>query len=102
MVIWDISSSGARIEAATVNVPPGSTVRMCFSYSRRAPRVLTSAEVVRCTDSGFAVRFVNMEQQTHHMLEDALTRRRRRRLDLGTTTGEAPAHVRQANRRRDR
>ncbi len=71
-IIWDISSSGARIELATVGVVPGSTVRMSFSYLPTAPPVLTSAQVVRYTQGGFAVQFVNMGRQTHQLLEDAL------------------------------
>ena len=73
-MIWDISTSGARIEVATTDVAPGSLIRVRFVYSPTEPPLLTSAQVVRCTEGGFAVEFVNMERHAHHLLADALSK----------------------------
>ncbi len=71
-IIWDMSLTGARIEIASSRVRPGSQIHMKFSYSDESKPIVASAEVVRPTDTGFAVRFKNPSQSFLEQLGAAL------------------------------
>ncbi len=61
-VITDISSSGARIET-DLPIEAGTVVKIHYLMPGRKTRNLLISEMVRRTDSGFAVRFLPDEQQ---------------------------------------
>lgn len=73
-IIWDVSTSGARIEVATARMRPGSQVHLQFSYSSEAEPIVAAAEVVRATETGFAVRFVNLSGAVRERLSVGLPR----------------------------
>ena len=54
--MWDVSSSGARIELASPRVRPGIKVKLEFT-SPNGWVIIKWGSVVRETESGFAVRF---------------------------------------------
>ena len=63
-----MSKSGARLEQTSEPVKPDTslTLELCF-FPGAAPVVL-SAEVVRKTPGGFAVRFVNVNDRNQSLL----------------------------------
>jgi hypothetical protein len=73
-IIWDISATGLRVEVASASLKPGMHVHLKFSYSDHSEPVIAAAEVVRATDTGFAVRFVNMSSTLQDQLRAALPR----------------------------
>jgi len=52
--IADMSASGARIVGVRTDLPPGTPLE--FRYASVSAPVLLSAEIVRLTEDGFAVR----------------------------------------------
>jgi hypothetical protein len=58
--IWDISASGARIEDASVPVEQGATLGLRSSFFPGSFEVELKADVVRYTETGFAVKFVEL------------------------------------------
>ena len=60
-LLHDISSSGARIEEASLRLKPGTVVRLTLPLIGEFEPVQVRGEVVRETETGFAVRFVDAE-----------------------------------------
>jgi hypothetical protein len=58
--IWDISASGARIENASEPVDQGATLGLRSSFFPGSFDVELTGDVVRHTESGFAVQFVEL------------------------------------------
>ena len=73
-IIWDMSVTGARIEVASSRARPGTQIHLKFSYSDESYPIVAVAEVVRPTDTGFAVRFKNPSQSFLEQLGRALPR----------------------------
>ena len=67
-IIWDLSTTGARIEVATARLRPGTPVHMKFSYASEAEPVFAAAKVVRATETGFAVHFTRMSNALRKQL----------------------------------
>ena len=72
-LLGDISSSGARIERASNGVAPGTKLGMRFSFFVGSFARELPAEAVRETESGFAVRFVELKAEDRRLLERALS-----------------------------
>ncbi len=70
--IWDVSTSGARVEGASLLPRTGTRVRLRFSYASNEAPLLASAEVVRRTESGFAVRFLGLGENMTSRLDARL------------------------------
>ncbi len=73
-IIWDMSTTGARIEVATARLRPGTPVHMKFSYASEAEPVFAAAKVVRATETGFAVHFTRMSNALRQQIVVALPR----------------------------
>ncbi len=73
-LLWNISSSGARIEQASVSMQLGTEVRLTLAFFPGAAPVALLGEVVRETESGFAVRFLDLGQRVQKLLRVALPR----------------------------
>ena len=73
-IIWDISTTGLRVEVASARLKPGMHLHLKFSYSDESEPVFAAAEVVRATETGFAVRFVQMSSALQNQLSAALPR----------------------------
>jgi hypothetical protein len=58
--VWDISASGARIEEASAPVERGETLGLRSSFFPGSFDVELRGDVVRHTESGFAVQFVDL------------------------------------------
>jgi hypothetical protein len=58
--IWDISASGARVENASVPVREGTTLGLRSSFFPGSFDVVLQGDVVRHTETGFAVQFVEL------------------------------------------
>ncbi len=56
--VWDLSGRGTRLELATNNVAPGTKIQLEF-LRKGAPPIRTWAQVVRETETGFALRFLD-------------------------------------------
>ena len=70
--IWNISTSGVRIENASALVKIGSSVGLRFSFFPGQFEVELTGQVVRQTPKGFAVQFVDLEAPQAEMLRSAL------------------------------
>ncbi len=73
-LLWDISTSGARIEQAPVSVQVGTEVTLLLAFLPGATPVSLRGEVVRQTKSGFAVKFLPLEGRVRLLLKVALPR----------------------------
>ena len=71
-LIWNISVSGARIEATSAVLPPGTEIELRASFYDGSRDVLLAGRVVRQTPKGFAVRFENLETDAQRMLRTLL------------------------------
>ncbi len=78
-LVENISSTGALIEKSSHLLTTGSEVMLRFSFFPGASPVEISAQVVRETENGFAVRFEKMDPRTRNVLRLAITRA----MDLG-------------------
>jgi hypothetical protein len=58
--VWDISVSGARIENASAAVERGATLGLRSSFYPGSFDVELKGDVVRHTETGFAVQFVGL------------------------------------------
>jgi hypothetical protein len=77
--VWDISASGARIENASEPVSQGTTLGLRSSYYPGSFGVELKGDVVRHTETGFAVQFVQLGSPQVDLL--------RRILPAGATSG---------------
>ena len=73
-IIWDISTSGLRIEVASSPMQLGAQLRLKFSYSDGADPVVAAAKVVRATDTGFAARFIHVTRALEDQLRAVIPR----------------------------
>ena len=71
-MIWNISTSGARIERASIREAPGTSLLIHASFFPGSFEVELPAEVVRETDEGFSVRFIELQERELSMLKAAL------------------------------
>ena len=71
-VTWNVSTSGALIECASMQVEPGTELGLHASFFPGSFEVEIQARVVRVTDRGFAVRFTHLGAPQHKMLRTAL------------------------------
>jgi hypothetical protein len=58
--VWDISASGALIEEASSPVERGTTLGLRSSFFPGSFEVELKGDVVRHTETGFAVQFVDL------------------------------------------
>jgi hypothetical protein len=70
--VWNVSTSGARIENALPPVGPGTRVWLRFSFYVGSFATEVAAEVVRRTETGFAVRFCELGPSQYELLRKAL------------------------------
>ena len=68
----DISTTGARIDDADPRLKEGSSVRMMISLVEGALPVKLKAKVVRETETGFAVEFVELEPRLKQLIRLAV------------------------------
>ena len=71
-LIWNISTSGLRIEAASVEAPLGTELRIRASYFAGSSEVTLHGRVVRHTEGGFAVQFENLPFEAQELLNQIL------------------------------
>lgn len=62
-IILDISATGAHVYKPTKNVPKGVVADLFFLQPDTQRRLHALGEVVRRTESGFAVRFLRVERE---------------------------------------
>ena len=72
-LLWDISTTGARIEQAS-QPQLGTEVKLTLAFFPGATPVALRGEVVRQTESGFAVKFHHLDPRTKQLLSVALPR----------------------------
>ncbi len=70
--VRNISFSGARIERASVAVSQGMELGIRFSLFRGSFAAELPSQVVRLTDTGFVVRFLDLNPDHATMLRSAL------------------------------
>lgn len=70
--VWNVSASGARIEWATALVGSGTHVWLRFSFFPGSFATELEADVVRRTETGFAVQFRELGPSQLDMLRRAL------------------------------
>ena len=76
-MVWNISASGVRIEHASVLVEPGARVGLRSSFFPGSFDVELMGEVVRHTEAGFAMRFIDvgpLQRELLHLVLPRLTR----------------------------
>jgi hypothetical protein len=71
-LLCNISSTGARISEATTSVPVGAKLRLEFGSLSGLPPIPMQSEVVRLTEDGFAVQFVEEEADRQALLRRLL------------------------------
>jgi hypothetical protein len=70
----DISVTGARIEEVSLRFKPGTEVRAMFSLIEGCVPVEVGAEVVRETETGFAIEFIRPEPRLKRVIFAAISR----------------------------
>ena len=73
-LLWDISTSGARIEQASVSLQVGTEITLMLAFFPGATPVSLRGEVVRQMESGFALKFLPLEGRVRLLLKVALPR----------------------------
>jgi len=68
-VLADISRSGARLEDTTLRPELGSKVRL-YLFVRLARPFELIGEVVRLTDSGFAITIIEASDEVQELIDD--------------------------------
>ena len=68
--LHDVSMTGARIEEASTPMKPGTKLRVTFRLKECGTAIQLWANVVRETETGFAVQFLEMDR----LLEESLHR----------------------------
>ena len=61
--ILDISTTGAHVYQPSKNVPRGVVLDMFFLQTNTKRKLHAEGEVVRKTETGFAVRFLRIERE---------------------------------------
>jgi hypothetical protein len=67
-ILLDISATGAHVYMPTKIVPRGVELEMFFLQSETERKLYAVGEVVRRTESGFAVRFVRVERELETLI----------------------------------
>jgi hypothetical protein len=70
----DISITGARIEEASLRFNPGTRLRAMFSLIEGCVPVKVAAQVVRETETGFAIEFIRPEPRLKRVIHAAISR----------------------------
>ncbi len=73
-LLWDISTSGARVEQASLAVELGTEITLMLAFFPGATPVSLRGEIVRQTESGFALKFHPLEGRVQLLLNVALPR----------------------------
>ena len=60
--LHDVSMTGARIEEASTPMKPGTKLRVTFGLNECGTAIQLWADVVRETETGFAVQFLEMDR----------------------------------------
>jgi hypothetical protein len=68
----DVSMSGALIEFATETPAIDTKLELWFSFFPGSTQVAIPARVVRHTDSGFGVSFIDLQEEHFYLLRQAL------------------------------
>ena len=71
-LVWNVSTSGARIDLACPPVACGTRIRCRFSFYPGSFDTEVAARVVRRTETGFAVQFCDLGPRQKGMLRTAL------------------------------
>ena len=72
-ILWNVSTSGARIEHPSIPVTPGTELGIRFSFFTGSSATEVPSEAVRQTEEGgFAVRFAELTPEHARMLNRAL------------------------------
>lgn len=71
-LLYDISATGARLEHADPQLSPSTRLRMTFALRGAIAPIEVHAEVVRKTERGFAVQFIDLDGSVEKCLEEAL------------------------------
>ncbi len=66
--ILNISASGAAIDDATLTLPVGAKVELFFLQPETGRKLRAVAEVVRESETGFAVRFLRLERELEKLV----------------------------------
>ena len=66
--LHDFSASGARVDRVSARLKPGERVRLSFTPRTDCLPVEVWAEVVRETETGFAVRFTSVDTRLRRLL----------------------------------
>ena len=69
---WDISASGLRIEDVSTQLEDGDVARMRCSFFVGSFDVELKGNVVRQTETGFAVQFLDLGTDQLRLLESIL------------------------------
>ena len=67
-LILDLSSTGAHIFRASHELEPGTKVELYFLQPSTSRRMHATCEVVRNTESGFAVKFLRLERELEQLV----------------------------------
>ena len=86
-VVLNISESGALIGEAQPLLVAGGRIRVRFSFLEDSLPVELPAKVVRETEDGFAISFLDTEPRTKNLLRIAISRARRRIQELEEMPG---------------
>ena len=70
----NVSATGALLEDAEPLLISGGKIRLRFSFAPDAIPVDVSAEVVRETETGFAVRFTTMDARVRAVLRAVISK----------------------------
>jgi hypothetical protein len=70
-ILLDISATGAHVYMPTKVVPRGVELELFFLQSDTGRKLYAVGEVVRRTDSGFAVRFLRVERELETLILSA-------------------------------
>ncbi len=73
--IANISLSGALLEPASLPLPPGTALDLRVTRLPPSSGLEISSEVVRATESGFAVRFKDLDPEVVDLLRELLPAR---------------------------
>ncbi len=88
--VRNISKSGALIEDADEVVMPGSSIKLRLSFLEDAIPVDIPAEVIRETETGFAVEFKKLNPRTSAVLGVAIAKLRASGEDQEDGGGDIP------------
>ncbi len=68
----DLSISGARVDDASAKLKPGTKVELTWGLRENGSPLRIPANVVRETDTGFAVEFLDLSAEVRVWLEEVI------------------------------